>query len=122
MYGQVRAAALPLGRVDSGEAGDVAVAVDPVTGHLYADDQSSVAEWDTGAMNRNSAPSNDNSALARSSRASARRSCRALAGEGGIAVDGGSGEIYVSNPADGKVYVFAQRCPRRDSRRARRAA
>ena len=44
-----------LGRVDSGEAGDVAVAVDPATGHLYADDQSSVAEWDTGAMNRNSA-------------------------------------------------------------------
>ena len=43
----------PLGRVDS-EAGDVAVAVNPATGHLYADDQSSVAEWDTGAMNRNS--------------------------------------------------------------------
>ncbi len=46
----------PLGSVDglNGEAGDVAVAVDPATGHLYADDQSSVAEWDTGAMNRNS--------------------------------------------------------------------
>ena len=44
-----------LGRVDSGGAGDVAVAVDPATGHLYADDQSSVAEWDTGAMNANSA-------------------------------------------------------------------
>ena len=43
-----------LGRVDGRESGDVAVAVDPATGHLYVDDQSSVAEWDTGAMNRNS--------------------------------------------------------------------
>src|SRR5487761_1603741 len=51
-----------LGRVDGGEAGDVAVAVDPATGHLYADDQSSVAEWDTGAMNRNSVEQNHYSA------------------------------------------------------------
>ena len=69
-----------LGRVDSGEAGDVAVAVDPATGHLYADDQSSVAEWDTGAMNRNSdaneATGESAKPLARSSRASARCSCR----------------------------------------------
>ena len=38
-----------LGRVDSGEAGDVAVAVDPATGHLYADDQSSVVPSGTRA-------------------------------------------------------------------------
>ena len=40
-----------LGRVDGGPA-DVAAAVDPATGHVYVDDQSSVDEWDTGAMNR----------------------------------------------------------------------
>ena len=45
----------PLGRVDSGSA-DVAVAVDPATGHLYIDEQSSVAEWDTGEMNGQSRP------------------------------------------------------------------
>ena len=62
----------PLGRVDGdAKAGDVAVAVDPATGHLYADDQSSVAEWDTGAMNRNSVEGHE--PLARWSRASARR-------------------------------------------------
>ncbi len=40
-----------LGGVDNEGSGDVAVAADPATGHLYVDDQSSVAEWDTGAMN-----------------------------------------------------------------------
>ena len=34
-----------------------------------------------------------------------------FAGEGGIAVDGASGAIYVSNPADGKVYVFGSDAP-----------
>ncbi len=105
-----------LGRVDSGEAGDVAVAVDPATGHLYADEQSSVAEWDTGAMNRNS---DQNEATGESAQAAGTLVSRfgslqlsaSLARQGGIAVDGASGEIYVSNPADGKVYVFGSDAP-----------
>ncbi|HWX45970.1 MAG TPA: hypothetical protein VNY52_11695, partial [Solirubrobacteraceae bacterium] len=99
-----------LGRVDSGEAGDVAVTVDPATGHLYADDQSSVAEWDTGAMNRNSTPSNNLSAGTLVARFGSLQ-LSSFAGEGGIAVDGASGEIYVSNSADGKVYVFGSDTP-----------
>ena len=109
----------PLGRVDSGEAaGDVAVAVDPATGHLYADDQSSVAEWDTGAMNRNSGASTSNNHGNNNNEFAGTLVARfgslqlsSSAGEGGIAVDGASGEIYVSNPADGNVYVFASDAP-----------
>ena len=105
----------PLGRVDNGEAGDVAVAVDPVTGDLYADDQSSVAEWDTGAMNRNS----ENIPTKAAGTLVARFGSRELSGtsgEGGIAVDGKTGEIYVSNPGEGnpgegKVDVFASDAP-----------
>ncbi len=100
----------PLGRVDSGEAGDVAVAVDPSTGRLYADDQSSVAEWDTGAMNRNSLSSNNYSAGTLVARFGSPQ-LSSFSGEGGIAVDGASGQIYVSNPADGKVYVFGSDAP-----------
>ncbi|HWX45574.1 MAG TPA: hypothetical protein VNY52_09660, partial [Solirubrobacteraceae bacterium] len=100
-----------LGRVDSGEAGDVAVAVDPATGHFYADDQSSVAEWDTGAMNRNSINETSGSGVSKVAAGTlvARFGSLQLSsssGEGGIAVDGASGNIYVSNPANGKVYVF----------------
>ncbi len=102
----------PLGNVDgrgeSGEAGDIAVAVDPATGHLYADDQSSVAEWDTGAMNRDSG-------LAKSAGTLVARfgsgELSGTSGEGGIAVDGASGQIYVSNHASGKVVVFASDVP-----------
>ncbi len=112
----------PLGRVDggevgenSGEAGDVAVAVDPATGQLYADDQSSVAEWDTGAMNRNSVnPSATGRHVVAAGTLVARFGSLELlgsSGEGGIAVDGASGEIYVSNPASGKVDVFASDAP-----------
>ncbi len=99
-----------LGRVDGGEAGDVAVAVDPATGHLYADDQSSVAEWDTGAMNRNSNGNSNESAGTLVARFGSPH-LSSSAGEGGIAVDGASGEIYVSNPANGKVYVFGSDAP-----------
>ncbi len=96
-----------LGRVDGDEAGDVAVAIDPATGHLFADDQSSVAEWDTGAMNRNSreVAGDDGSAgtlVARFGSAG----LSGTSGEGGIAVDGVTGDVYVSNPANGMVYVF----------------
>ncbi len=103
----------PLGRVDgngeSGEAGDVAVAVDPATGHLYADDQSSVAEWDTGAMNRNSNEEHRSAGTLVARFGSLELS--GTSGEGGIAVDGASGDVYVSNPANGKVYVFASDAP-----------
>ncbi len=98
----------PLGRVDSGEAGDVAVAIDPATGHLYADDQSSVAEWDTGAMNR------DREGGVSAGTLVARFGSLELSGtsgEGGIAVDGATGDVYVSNPANGKVYVFGSDAP-----------
>ncbi len=100
----------PLGSVDGAEAGDVAVAVDPETGHLYADDQSSVAEWDTGAMNRNSPEVKSAGTLI------ARFGSPELSGtsdHGGIAVNGKTGEIYVSNPGEGegKVYVFASDAP-----------
>jgi DNA-binding beta-propeller fold protein YncE len=97
-----------LGNVDGREAGDVAVAVDPATGHLYADDQSSVAEWDTGAMNRNSLSGRSAGTLV------ARFGSPELSGtsgHGGIAVDGATGDVYVSNPANGKVYVFGSDAP-----------
>ncbi len=106
----------PLGRVDSGEAGDVAVAVDPATGHLYADDQASVGEWDTGAMNRNSV--NGYSSAAAPGQAAGTLVARfgslelsGTSGQGGIAVDGATGDVYVANPANGKVYVFASDAP-----------
>jgi DNA-binding beta-propeller fold protein YncE len=103
----------PLGSVDGKKAGDVAVAVDAATGHLYADDQSSVAEWDTGAMNRNSPEVKSAGTLV------ARFGSSELSGtlgHGGIAVNGKTGEIYVSNPGagnpgEGKVYVFASDAP-----------
>jgi DNA-binding beta-propeller fold protein YncE len=101
----------PLGRVDSGEAGDVAVAVDPATGHLYADDQSSVAEWDTGAMNRNSNENINNDSAGTLVARFGSPELSVTSGQGGIAVDGASGEIYVSNPANGKVYVFGSDAP-----------
>ncbi len=103
-----------LGRVDgSDEAGDVAVAVDPATGHLYADVQSSVAEWDTGAMNRNSTTSSSEQGSSAGTLVARFGSLQlsSSSGEGGIAVDGASGEIYVSNPATGKVYVFVSDAP-----------
>ncbi len=114
----------PLGRVDrgegageeiaAGEPGDVAVAVDPVTGHLYADDQSSVAEWDTGAMNRNSVVKGSSGAVVAAGALVARFGSLQLSGssgEGGIAVNGVNGEIYVSNPVNGEVYIFGSDAP-----------
>ncbi len=104
-----------LGRVDNGEAGDVAVAVDPATGHLYADDQSSVAEWDTGAMNHNSTENHTTGEVQQTAGTLVARfgspELSGTSGEGGIAVNGKTGEIYVSNPADGKVYVFGSDAP-----------
>jgi DNA-binding beta-propeller fold protein YncE len=110
----VRAHGEEFGRVDSG-AGDVAAAFDDATGHLYIDDQSSVGEWDPGAMNgvthsgANGAGEEVNSGTLVASFGSLQLS--GSSGQGGIAVNSASGEIYVSNPADGKVYVFGTTVP-----------
>jgi hypothetical protein len=105
----------PLGQVDDGATPvDVAVAVDPATGHLYIDDQSSVAEWDTGGMNGPEPNgSNESETIGSGSLLSSFGALQLLAssGEGGIAVNGTSGDIYVSNPADGKIYVFGSDAP-----------
>jgi hypothetical protein len=115
-----------LGRVDRGKAeeaeegGDVAGGVappPPATGHLYADDQSSVAEWDTGAMNRNSVKASEYGVAAGTLVARfGSPELSGTSGHGGIAVNGKTGEIYVSNPGEGnpgeaKVYVFASDAP-----------
>jgi NHL repeat len=101
-----------LGFVDNEKSGDVALAVDPATGQLFADDQSAVAEWDTGGINRQSHSSGAGSGDG--SRVGApfgKEKLAASSGQGGIAVDGSSGRVYVSNPADGKVYIFASDAP-----------
>ncbi len=103
-----------LGRVDSGSPSDVAVAVDPATGHVYVETQSSVEEWDTGRMNGDTAPRNafggteitGSGALVSPSFGSG-----ASANQGGIAVDGATGDVYVSSPTEGKVYVFGSSVP-----------
>jgi hypothetical protein len=95
-------------------AGDVAVAVDSASGHLYVDDQSSVAEWDTGTMNGDKHISGSGSELEAGGALVSRFSSPQLSGssgQGGIAVNGSSGDIYVSNPANGKVYIFASEAP-----------
>jgi hypothetical protein len=103
-----------LGQVDNGP-GDVAVAVDPVSGHLYADDQSSVAEWDTGGMDGLEPITGGSGGIAASAALVSSFGSLELSGgpgqQGGIAVNGSSGDIYVSNQASGKVYVFASTPP-----------
>jgi hypothetical protein len=101
-----------LGRVDGGSEA-VAAAVDTTTGHLYIDDQTSVTEWDTGAMNATTFEANKetSSGTLLSSFGSLQLANPALTGQGGIAVNSSSGKIYVSNPLDGRVYVFASTAP-----------
>ncbi len=102
-----------LGLLDGPESGDVAIAADPASGHLFADEGSSVAEWDNGAINGSKAiPSSfehhgAGTLVSRFGEGQLSRSSE----QGGIAVDGSTGEIYVSNPADGKVYVFGSDAP-----------
>ena len=87
------------------------MAVDPATGHLYADDQSSVAEWDTGAMNRNSPEGQK--------RRHARRALRLARAFGDFGPgrdrrerqDRGDLRLNPGNPGDGKVYVFGSDAP-----------
>ena len=101
-----------LGRVDNGP-GDIAMAVDPMSGHLYVDDQSSVVEWDTGGLDGYDYP-HDTEDVGTGAEASSFGSLQLTASpaqQGGIAVNGSNGEIYVSNPADGKVYAFASYTP-----------
>jgi hypothetical protein len=102
-----------LGRVDS-SLPDVAVAVDRVTGHVYIDDQSYVDEWDSGEMNgvivRDKGEESTPGTLVSPSIGALQLT--PLSGRGGIAVDGASGDIYVSNPADGTVDIFATSVPR----------
>jgi hypothetical protein len=107
-----------LGQMDSGSptepSSDVAVAVDPATGHVYVDDQSSVREWDTGEMNGHLTQAHaTNIAIGVGALVSTFGGLQlsSSAGQGGIAVNGASGDVYVSNPADGKVYVFASIAP-----------
>ncbi len=103
----------PLGRVDEGPS-DVGVAVDPATGHVYVDDQSSVGEWDTGGMNGQLRPSGvGNEVLPSGTLVSTFGSMQlsGVAGQGGIAVDGATGQVYVSNTADDMVYVFGTDVP-----------
>jgi DNA-binding beta-propeller fold protein YncE len=94
----------PLGHIDPASAA-AAASVDPATGHLYLDEGSSLTEWDTGQMNgKRETPEARPGALL-STFGSAQLS--PSNGRGGIAVDGDAGRIYASNPADGRVYVFA---------------
>lgn len=97
-----------LGEVDPLNSVDVAVASDPVTGQIYIDDQSSIAEWDTGAMNGSNARSEPQSVGVR---VEVFGSLSGSSGQGGIAVDGTSGDIYVSNPGKKNVYRFGSRSP-----------
>jgi DNA-binding beta-propeller fold protein YncE len=102
-----------LGLLDGYRSEDVAIAADPVSGHVYADDASSVAEWDAGALNGSphirSTHESEGEGVLVSRFGSAQLS--GTSGQGGIAVDGASGRIYVSNAADGKVYVFGSEAP-----------
>ena len=101
-----------LGTLDNAGSGDVAVASDPATGHVYVDDQSSVSEWDTGAINGSEylripgEPPVGTGALV-SSFGSGQLS--GASGQGGIAVNGKTGLIYVANGAT--VDVFGSDAP-----------
>jgi hypothetical protein len=113
-YGSGERELVTLGRVDNA-SGDVAMAVDPATGHLYIDKQSSVVEWDTGGMDGYAyAPEHQDEPLASAAFISEFGSLQlsgVAAQQGGIAVNGATGDIYVSNPANGKVYVYATAPP-----------
>jgi hypothetical protein len=99
------------GRVN-GDSAAVAVAVDPATGHLYVDEGSSVTEWDTGQMNGGLVFATPLSAGGSSGVPVATFGGLQLsaATQGGIAVNGSTGKVYVSNPA-GKVDVFGDTAP-----------
>ncbi|HWY18659.1 MAG TPA: hypothetical protein VNY27_08115 [Solirubrobacteraceae bacterium] len=97
-----------LGLVDGGSPPDVAAALDPATGHLYLDDQTSVAEWDTGEMNGGKVRTSGTLVSSFGG-----MELEASRGQGGIAVNGASGRVYVSDPVEGagKVLVFGVSAP-----------
>jgi NHL repeat len=95
-----------LGQVDNAPSGDVALAADPATGHLYSDSQSSIAEWDTGAMN-----GSERGVGAAVRVGASFGALSGSSGQGGIAVNGSNGRIYVSDPGAGKVDVFGSDFP-----------
>jgi hypothetical protein len=101
-----------LGPVDNETSVDVAVAVDPTSGHVYIDSQSSVGEWDTGQMNgmEEQTSLRGLGALV-SSFGSLQLAGSTFSGQGGIVVNGASGNVYVSDPGTGKVYVFGSTAP-----------
>jgi DNA-binding beta-propeller fold protein YncE len=103
-----------LGQVDRHDSGDVALAVDSATNHVYIDDQSSIGEWDTGAINSENeiegrSKEYEGAGVLVGSFGSLQLS--GSSGQGGIAVNGSSGKVYVSNPTNGKVYVFGSDTP-----------
>jgi hypothetical protein len=111
-----------LGSLDNAGSGDVALAADPATGHVYVESQSSldsVTEWDTGAMNGGSTllPGATNYFAGVGVPVSSFGSqLSGSSGQGGVAVNGASGDIYVADPGagnagEGKVYVFGSDAP-----------
>jgi DNA-binding beta-propeller fold protein YncE len=100
-----------LGIVDSGTT-DAAVAVDQATGHVFVDEQSAVSEWDAGEM-KEYEPAGEYAGKVRGVPVSSFGSMKlsAAAGEGGLAVNGRTGEVYVANPAAGMVDVFGTSAP-----------
>ncbi len=79
-----------LGLVDNCGFCQTAAATDLSTDDLYVDDMSYVAEYDSA---QNQLPQFGSAQLA-------------SGGSGGIAVDPLTGDVFVANAADGKVYVF----------------
>ncbi len=109
-----------LGPLDNRGSGDVAVAADPATGHVYVDDQSSggssVTEWDTGAINGSPQFQGVSPGVAALVSSFGSLQLSGSSGQGGIAVNGASGNIYVADPGEGnqgkgKVYVFGSDAP-----------
>ncbi len=110
-----------LGSLDNAGSGDVALAADPATGHVYVESQSSldsVTEWDTGAMNGSTLlPGATNYFAGVGVPVSSFGSqLSGSSGQGGVAVNGASGDIYVADPGagnagEGKVYVFGSDAP-----------
>ncbi|HEY5342331.1 MAG TPA: hypothetical protein VIJ66_01550, partial [Solirubrobacteraceae bacterium] len=105
----------PLGRVDNSSV-DVAAAVDPSSGHLYIDDESFDTEWDTGGMNGSVlAAGNTLEDVGSGTSVGPSFGSMQLSGsaghQGGVAVNGTSGNIYVSNPASDEVDIFSTTVP-----------
>jgi DNA-binding beta-propeller fold protein YncE len=105
-----------LGKIDNKGSGDVAVSADPATGHVYVDNQASISEWDTGAMNGSAKEESEGPTSTGVLVGAPFGSLSGSSGQGGIAVNGNTGEIYVANPGAGspgarKVDVFGSAAP-----------